>query len=461
MQPVLNIVCFVAVSLPLVTTAAQPQNRHSGAVQVTTRTVTQSEIGLIFAYPTGFSWRDVGAYVGTVSSDNFAKMSAGALKIQHGRFQHFEPADDNKFAFFPYSQLKRYDADEMSAGRQPLFVTATYQGKKRPVYFSWSLGLRGNVPSTSREQWMQAVDVSSDRFIDFWVNHYVRTVVWHNRLDISDRWVGIDNCTFMWELYGVIDDDGHFVSSVPWDAPYPQDSNQYLESIKQFFHKLKQVAPEIKVMCNIGFSERREPISIGICGRSRAHGREHIGGRSQGIRATRKYDFFKLDFLVWLSEPCRCSSRHRARDNAEDLRTAHMIYLLIKGPNFFFAPQFKDSPSAVPPDQYVDMRSDLGEPLAPMRIEREGTKGHPYEMYSRNYQRGTVYVNWTGTTQEIPLLGNRHYFDSSGKRITHITVPDLTGTYVLIEAPKHSAHPMKEDVKEKSFSPPLWEMRAW
>jgi len=38
------------------------------------------------------------------------------------------------------------------------------------------------------------------------------------------------------------------------------------------------------------------------------------------------------------------------------------------------------------------------------------------------------------------LLGNRHYFDSSGKRITHITVPDLTGTYVLIEAPKHSAH---------------------
>jgi hypothetical protein len=23
------------------------------------------------------------------------------------------------------------------------------------------------------------------------------------------------------------------------------------------------------------------------------------------------------------------------------------------------------------------------------------------------------------------------------------------------------AHPMKEDVKRKSFSPPLWEMRKW
>jgi len=440
LQPALNIVCFVAVLLPWVTTPAQPQNRHSGAVQVTTRTVTQSEIGLIFAYPTGFSWRDVGAYVGPVSSDNFAKLSAGALKIQHGRFQHFEPADDNTFAFFPYSRLKRYDADEMSAGRQPLFVTATYQGKKRPVYFSWSLGLRGNVPSTSREQWMQAVDVSSDRFIDFWVNHYVRTVVWHNRLDISDRWVGIDNCAFMWELYGVIDDDGHFVSSVPWDAPYPQDSDQYLESIKQFFHKLKQVAPEIKVMCNMGSLKDGSHFPSVYA--------DVPGLMAENISEADPREFARLEQYDLLNSISWFGSQNRVavlraivqRDNAEDLRTAHMIYLLIKGPNFFFAPQFKDSPSAVPPDQYVDMRSDLGEPLAPMRIEREGTKGHPYEMYSRNYQRGTVYVNWTGTTQEIALLGNRHYFDSSGKRITHITVPDLTGTYVLIEAPKHSAH---------------------
>jgi hypothetical protein len=25
----------------------------------------------------------------------------------------------------------------------------------------------------------------------------------------------------------------------------------------------------------------------------------------------------------------------------------------------------------------------------------------------------------------------------------------------------HYTHPMKEDVKGKSFSPPLWEMRVW
>jgi hypothetical protein len=25
----------------------------------------------------------------------------------------------------------------------------------------------------------------------------------------------------------------------------------------------------------------------------------------------------------------------------------------------------------------------------------------------------------------------------------------------------YPTHPMKKDVKKKSFSPPLWEMRAW
>jgi hypothetical protein len=227
---------------------------------------------------------------------------------------------------------------------------------------------------------------------------------------------------------------------VPWDAPYPQDSDQYLESIKQFFHKLKQVAPEIKVMCNMGSLKDGSHFPSVYA--------DVPGLMAENISEADPREFARLEQYDLLNSISWFGSQNRVavlraivqRDNAEDLRTAHMIYLLIKGPYFFFAPQFKDSPSAVPPDQYVDMRSDLGEPLAPMRIEREGTKGHPYEMYSRNYQRGTVYVNWTGTTQEIALLGNRHYFDSSGKRITHITVPDLTGTYVLIEAPKHSAH---------------------
>jgi len=348
-QPVLNIACLVAVSLPWATTATQSQNRPSGTVQVTTRTVTQSEIGLIFAYPTGFSWRDVGAYVGVVSSDNFAKMSAGALRIQHGRFQHFEPADDNAFALFPYSRLKRYDADEIAAGRQPLFVTATYQGKKRPVYFSWSLGLRGNVPSTSREQWMQAVDVSSDRFIDFWINQYVRTVVWQNRLDISDRWIGIDNCAFLWELYGVLDDHGHFVSSVPWDAPYPQDSDQYLESIKQFFHKLKQVAPEIKVMCNMGSLKDGNQFPSVYADVPGLMAENISEADPRGLARLGQYRL--LNSISWFGSQNRVAVLRAIvqPDNTEDLRTAHMIYLLIKGPNFFFAPQFKDSTSAVHP----------------------------------------------------------------------------------------------------------------
>jgi hypothetical protein len=412
---------------------SKDQHPSSADARVSVRSVTPSEIGLFFAVPNGFAWKDVGAYVGNPDSEYFAQMSLGALRIQHGRFQFFSPADDTQFSLFPYSRLKQYDARESAAGPS-LFVTATYKGKRRPVYFAWSLGLRDDIPSAPRTNWMQAVDVSSNRFIDFWVHRYVQAILWRGRVPRPTQWVGIDNCAFMWELYGVIDDDGRFVAGVPWDPPYPQNSDQYLASIEQFFHKLMQVAPDIQLMCNVGSLKdpsQFQRVYVDVPG---IMAEDILEADPREFARAGKYDL--LNSFSWFGSLGRVAvlRANVRRDSAQDLRTAYMIYLLVKGPNFFFAPEFNDSVSAVPPSQYARMRSDLGEPTAAMRIERETGKGPPFNLYSRTYERGIIYVNWTGAPQDISLPHDR-YFDFSGRPLTAVTVPDLTGTYVTTNVP--------------------------
>jgi hypothetical protein len=398
------------------------------------RTVTPSETGLIFAYPNGFTWRDVGAYVGTPGSEYFARMSPGALKIQHGRFQHFCPADDNHFAFFPYSRLKEFEAQEVLAGRPPFFVTATYQGKKRPVYFAWSLDLHDNVPKAPAENWMQAVDVSSDRYLDFWINQYVRHVLWKNRYATSSQWVGIDNCAFRLDLYGVIDDNGRFVTEVPWDPPFPRTADQYVAAVRQFFHKLAERAPDIKTMCNIGSLKdwsQFQYIYDAIPGVMA----EDLADADKNPREfARRGESNILTALSWFGSLGRVAVLRAivARGSVTDIRTGYAVYLLVRGPNFFFAPEFSDSAAAVPKDQWELMHAALGDPTDSMKITPDRPKGSPYNLYSRTCQRGIVYVNWTGRTQQIALPGTDRYLDVEGKPVTSLTLPDLTGTYVTV-----------------------------
>src|SRR5205823_2077759 len=141
----------------------------------------------------------------TPFSGNFALMADDAVKVQHGRFHLFAPADDAAAPNFPYTQLTAYEAQEVAAGRPPIFVTATYQGRSRPVYFAWSLGLSGTLPTTPQKTWMRAVNVSDPRFLTFWITQYVQAVLIPHRTTAGDWWVGLDECAFMWALYGVID----------------------------------------------------------------------------------------------------------------------------------------------------------------------------------------------------------------------------------------------------------------
>jgi hypothetical protein len=55
-----------------------------------------------------------------------------------------------------------------------------------------------------------------------------------------------------------------------------------------------------------------------------------------------------------------------------------------------------------------------------------------YRLYMREFENGVIYMNWTGTAQNISLPRYRRYMDALGKPTTHSSIPDLTMTYVTV-----------------------------
>ncbi|MCL4401829.1 MAG: hypothetical protein M1436_04065, partial [Acidobacteria bacterium] len=215
--------------------SSRVQFQSQSLCPTTRRTVAASEIGLLFMDPNGFGWRDVGGVVQAPNSSVYSLLRPEAVKVVHGRFHIFKPTDDRTWAWFPYSDLKQFEAEEAAAGGPPVFVTATYQGKRRPVLWAWSLGLQDNRPTTPADEWERAVNVGDERFIRFWLNRYVRGVLMKRVPRVQNLWVGLDECAFKWDIYGVLDDNNQFVRGVPWDPPFPQNAAEYLSSVESFF----------------------------------------------------------------------------------------------------------------------------------------------------------------------------------------------------------------------------------
>jgi hypothetical protein len=100
------------------------------------RTVIDDERGSIYTTPYGGDMSGLGAYVGNPKTYAFWRMQDNALKIAHGHFHVFRPTEDTSWSYFPYTKLGNFEAREVAAGRPPLFLTATYAGKKRPVLWN-------------------------------------------------------------------------------------------------------------------------------------------------------------------------------------------------------------------------------------------------------------------------------------------------------------------------------------
>ena len=407
------------------------------------RTVTPNERGLFYGLPDqcpgNFNctdWSGIGAYVGQFSYQNmFNNMDSSILKLGHGRLQHFADFDDWTEALFPYAQFAQYDASEVAAGRPSMFASATYQNRKRPVLWNWygiTAAPYGGSPG-------RPVNLKDERFIQFWVNQYVRP--WMQKINKPNTVVLLDNCTFTYGAYGVKDDYGNFITGVTWDQPYAQNQTEFLNSINNFFIRVRQIDPSIKMVCNTDASatpnefvnsfQNLDGITI-----------ESMEYYYQGSDSWWRSTFYnQYQNAAWIGNTGKIGLMiwQVPYNDTRALRRDYMHYLMVRGDNFFFAPQYGHT--EVPPSLYAGMKSALGTPTGATVITPEAGRTQGFNLYSRQTSGGIAYLNWSGVTKTVSLPAGRQYVNSSGQSVTQITIGDMDGDYVLFSGSASSNQP--------------------
>ena len=119
---------------------------------------------------------------------------------------------------------------------------------------------------------------------------------------------------------------------------------------------------------------------------SRHSDRRHPGSESFPIRQTSHIPYFNN--YAWFGSQGRvaiCRALVSAGDAAH-IRRAALVYLLIKGPNFFFAPQFDNNTFAVPPSRYNDFWRILGQPTGALQSQVVSGSSAAYRLYWRPFR---------------------------------------------------------------------------
>ena len=397
------------------------------------RSVTPLEYGQVFGYPSTSDYSQTGILVLLPHAAEFGNLPNDAIKAPHGHFQHFAPAGTNDD--FPYTQLRQLEARQIAAGGPPIFCTATYGGVRRPVYFQWTLELDANGhPTTDPSQWQQAVNLRDETFIQFFAKIYVPQMF---QPYYPNYWLAVDNCSFFIDLYGVLDDNNVWHSVSQFDPPFAQSDPDFLDSIVYFFRRLNQIACNIQIMGNEGSmsDESRFPeVWSGFSGTFR----EDITEGFDPSSYSRDYLYTSYKRYQWEGPAGKVAILRALIPNdstfQDKLRTAYVAYLIFRGPNFFFAPRYPDAVNGIPISSYGLMQTALGQPTGPATDYANADSVTPgYRLYSRPTAHGIVYLNWSGNTLTIPLPQDKTYFDRNGNVVTALTIPDLTGDYVLFQ----------------------------
>jgi hypothetical protein len=397
------------------------------------RTVIDKEVGAVFQTPGGFSYEDYGAFIGSAPTGS---LDPNALDIFYARFDKFSTSDNTMVRGFPYSALRTYESQQVAEGKAPIFITATYAGKVRPVYFSWSLGLVNNVATAPSSAWQYAVNVGDPRFVNFWINRYIRPIVWQGAYPtVRNVWFELDECAFNYGLLGVLDDSNHFVTNVTWDSAFPQSAAAYLSSVASFFNQLHSLAPDVKVIPNVGSLSDPTQFNTIFANVPGALAEDIYSWHASPTAYTRN-SWYSQTFtqFAWVGTQGKVGILRATLPSGDSnaLLTSFVVYSLLKGPNFFFAP---GSSTAVNPNpsEWMSMRSSLGQPMANATSTQLSSAGVGYRMYTRQFVNGMVYLNLSGSTQVVKLDTRYTHWDPNGNVVTQISIPDAEGTYVTTE----------------------------
>jgi hypothetical protein len=386
------------------------------------RTVIDNERGFIYVEPYDGDWSKIGAYIGLAHYDTFAAMNSQAIKGIHGRFQHFHTEDEQGgYAYFPYTEFRKYEQYEWQRRRPPLWITATYKGKKRPIIFKW-FWEEDKIKA-------QAVNIGDERYIKFFIKNYVRQQLQKN--NYHNLWVGLDSCAFDYQLYGVLDDKGNYVENVTWDKPFPQNNQEFLQAVKHFFKAIKQSAPDIKIICNEGSLADESQYNEVFANTDGAIIERFLGELYDSDNDYTRTKIYRL-YLRMKNFAANKVQIYQPNTHSQDvlIRNMYLGYLIFGGKNRFFSAR-DDKSVEINPSRYAEMKNALGEPVQAPQDKQELNKGEGYRLYSRRCQGGIAYLNLMGKVKTIDLSGNQKFFDAKGKPVKQIKIADKEGKYVL------------------------------
>jgi Chitobiase/beta-hexosaminidase C-terminal domain len=395
------------------------------------RTVPDTEVGSIFQSPDGvFPYSDYGAFVGSPSA---SLAPQGIIGVYGQAFQLASGTLYGQPLATLYSELKTYQTAQVAAGNAPIFVTATYQGVSRPVYYGPSLALNSaGVPTAPSANWQQAVNVSDPRFVNLWITEYAQ------KLLTGSSWLELDEGIFEYAVYGVLNDDGVYVPGVTWDEPFPQNDTEFLEGIGSFYTQVaeynKSSAAPVYTMTNLGTISQPALYST-VFANAPAVIYENLYIWYTNPSSTIRNAFFDQSFQLfpWMAAQNKIGIlRAILPSGSSNLLTAFAEYSLLKGMNFFFAPG-NTSGDSTDPSLWSAYSAALGKPISAMTYGSASSLGAGYRLYQRNYEGGTVYLNWTGSTQTIALSSSTAHYNIYGEKVTSITIADGVGTYVSFE----------------------------
>lgn len=389
------------------------------------RTVIDHELGSMFQHPDGFSWDDYGIFDGSPES-----LDPNAIRVFFGHFNQFAPEENLAERAFPFAQFQAYDAQQVAEGKTSLFVWATYQGKKRQVLYSWSLGLVNNKPTTPTNQWQYLVNFQDPRFIHFWLNQYIEKLMstYQKWLEFGPNlWFQLDQCAYEYSTYGVLDNNNNFVP-VTFDEPYPQNQAQFETAIETFFTQVETVlAPNIRLITNIG-SQANPSHFPQLWANVPGAMTENLASSNTARTSWYEQNF---QYYPWLASQNRLTLMRSEIPSNESggLLTSFAIYSLLKGINSFFAPGDQNANST---EAWEPWAAQLGAPTGTMQASAASSEGAGYRLFSRTFENGIVYLNWTGTTQTVQLSPSTTYYNSAGTELTShsISIADGIGTYV-------------------------------
>jgi hypothetical protein len=389
-----------------------------------------TEYGSIFAKPDGFPYSDFGAYIG--ASYYSTNLNPDAIKGHYSRFHHFAPSDSA--IGFPYAALRQYEAQQVAAGKPPIFITATYEGKRRPVIDRGSLKLdSSNRPTSSSYNWVYPVNVRDQRFINFWITKYARPVVLAPMAHLGNAWVYVDGCTLTYPTYGVLDNNNRFVAGVKWDEPFPQSGNDFQAAASTFFNAVKQQAPDINLMVDIGALSDPTQFQTVYANVPGALQEDLYGWHSNPTTwMVNHWYATTIPWVSWYGAQGRIAVLGAflpSNYESGPLLASFALYELLKGPNFFFAPRVGGT--AIPLTAgWMDWNTKLGNPVSAFQSTQQPGKAAGNRLFWRHYTNGYVYLNWTGVTQTVTLPAGTTWLDPNHNHVTKLTIPTWTGSFV-------------------------------